>query len=252
MRSPKAVVCQPCSRPQPALLLGFCSLAMACQADPETGPSSWDKKASGPSSTPLGGAAQVSVTFDHAPRVLSLRSSPGPLQDGVVLALAVLASDPDGDVLTYSWRSSCAGVFDPPTAPATSYTPSLRDDVDACTVSVDVDDGRRGVTRSALTISTREPTLVASPSMGITVQSADRAAPGETVDFLAFASAPGNVPLLWRWTATAGVLGPQQDGSGQSQTTWTAPASMTDPCTVTVAVSTQDGGSASYDFVVRM
>jgi hypothetical protein len=63
--------------------------------------------------TPDGGEgdAQLSISFNSSPRVSALGATPTQLAVGQTTAVSVLASDPDGDSLSYSWSASCTGSW---------------------------------------------------------------------------------------------------------------------------------------------
>ena len=62
---------------------------------------------SDPSGSSLGqGATEVDVVFNAAPHVDAMVSSSGRVSSGASVTLQVVASDPDGDALGFSWSSS--------------------------------------------------------------------------------------------------------------------------------------------------
>src|SRR5207244_9486669 len=75
--------------------------------------------------------------------------------------LSAAASDPDGDPLSYSWSSDCAGSFDDASRATPKFTLASVPASQACTFTVDVLDGAGGSNHGNLTISAAGPAPVA-------------------------------------------------------------------------------------------
>ncbi|RKG52321.1 hypothetical protein D7X30_34645 [Corallococcus sp. AB011P] len=92
------------------------------------------------------GTQEVRIGFNIAPGVTSLTSSRSWLDVGQQTALAVLATDGDGDPLSYQWSATCEGSFTGASTANASFTPSALPGgaCNNCQVRVTVTDGRGG------------------------------------------------------------------------------------------------------------
>lgn len=70
---------------------------------------------------------------DHTPIIASLVTSATSIRAGDSVVLAATGADPDGDIVTYAWSSSCAGSFSAPGSASTSFTSSA---VGTCSLTV--------------------------------------------------------------------------------------------------------------------
>lgn len=105
------------------------------------------------------GAAQV-AGFNILPTIDSLTASSETISVGETSTLTVVASDVDGDALTYTWSTS-AGSFSSTTAAITTWTaPST---AGAYAISITVDDGRGGEAAASITITVEEEPAVDIP-----------------------------------------------------------------------------------------
>lgn len=87
---------------------------------------------------PEAGEAEVIADFNFPPEIVSVTAAPSPVEPGGVVDLAVTASDPDGDPLTYDWTAT-DGAFGDPTAATTTWTaPVLEGDYG---ITITVSDG---------------------------------------------------------------------------------------------------------------
>jgi outer membrane protein OmpA-like peptidoglycan-associated protein len=150
---------------------------------------------------------------------------------GESVSLTADASDPDGDVLVYTWTATggrVVGSGATVTFDTTGLTPGTY------TVTAQVDDGFGHVVDCAVTI-TVQPKPNVCPTVTL---SADKfqVSPGEVVTFTATATDPDNGPgpISYNWTSTAGSL----QGSGNVVTLDTT--GLEGSITVTVTVSDTD------------
>jgi|GEM_PF-3144221 len=102
------------------------------------------------------GSAELELVFNHAPVVEGVVPSPTRIDAGEATALTVTVSDPDGDPLAFAWTASCDGTFDDAEALTPTFTLVTADGA-ACTLTVEVRDGRGGVTEASVTITTGSP-----------------------------------------------------------------------------------------------
>jgi len=197
--------------------------------------------------------AKVDLIFNAAPRVTSMSSSVGVVDSNSPVILQVIASDADGDALSFMWKSSCPGAFDrTDLAQVTFSTGVLPVGEVTCSFEVEVSDGRGGTAKGTLSLSTAQPVIDVAPAIGIVDQSTDLAEAEEVVSLHATASDPEGEAITWTWTASDGTLLDQADQAGTSEVHWKAPARPGQRCTITVTVTDPEGASTSFDFAVRV
>jgi hypothetical protein len=103
-----------------------------------------------------GGTASATVdvvvanvpTVNRAPTVEEAITGAGPVLAGDTLDLSIGATDPDGDILTYSWTTEPAGTFTNPGSAATQWRSGDLATATTYTLEVTVSDGTESVTRS--------------------------------------------------------------------------------------------------------
>lgn len=115
---------------------------------------------------PKGGSAEVSISFNHAPRVSNMLSDLGRLDVGDQAQLRVVADDPDGDFLAYEWATECKGTFDHPNSATPTFALVAIPPSGSCDLVVRVTDGRGGENHGTLTLGAGAPPpiVVADPS----------------------------------------------------------------------------------------
>jgi 2',3'-cyclic-nucleotide 2'-phosphodiesterase/3'-nucleotidase len=112
--------------------------------------------------TPAAATVVAIVDLNSAPSVTSVTAAP--IVAGGPVSVTALASDVDGDPLTFgAWTASCQGSFTPAvTAPgpaagsassSTTFTVGAGQTTGSCTLSVTVSDGRGGTNSGSLTFS---------------------------------------------------------------------------------------------------
>lgn len=195
------------------------------------------------------GSASVVVTINSAPQVTSLSASPASVGSTPVI-LSVVASDADGDNLNYQWSSSCPGTFNRSNANPATFRPAAASS-GACTLSVEVSDGRGGKGGGVVVLSSTKPVVNVAPQMGITYQTSDQASPAGSVLLHAEAADPEGQPLTWTWTASAGTLSNQADSINASSATFNAAQTSGVASTITVTATDPLGASSSFAFHVR-
>ncbi len=146
--------------------------------------------------------------------------------------IVCIASDQDGDALSYNWSTSGgsisgAGAAVNWTAPGSPGSHNI---------TVTVTDGRGGESTEQRTIEVRANS---APTIGTLVADADWTLPSGTVRVTCTASDPDGDQLSYEWTATAGLI----SGAGDAAN-WTAPQEV-GIHNVTVVVKDGHGSSAA-------
>ena len=220
------------------------------------------------------GGARVSVVFNGAPVINVLTADPAQISvDGPTSGvMAVQATDPENDTLSYSWTvpsaSPCTVQFATPTEPSTLFTVSgTAAGTTSCTFLVAVSDGYwpgtsfvKNVSTASLTLAATHPVVAQTPPVfGIAYQSRDIATGGSLVTFAAMASDPAGGQLSFVWSASsasAPVAGDPVamglDPAFATAATWTAPDGAENAASdVVVTVSATSAASnlqSSFNF----
>ncbi|RKG78754.1 kelch-like protein [Corallococcus exercitus] len=199
------------------------------------------------------GEAELSISFNSSPQVSSITATATRLAVGQMTTVSALATDLDGDSLTYAWSASCAGTWADASSSTAGFTPSLLPAAacNNCRLTVSVSDGRGGHNTGtvALCVSTTPPSNPLAPVVLRSYRSSDTASPGEVLTFEVAASDPQGSALTFSWGATAGTPGTPTGDSTHSRITWTAP-----PCldvaapAITVTVTNAFGLAATESF----
>jgi len=196
------------------------------------------------------GQADVNVRFNTWPVVTDLVAAPSYIVPGSPTSLTVTANDADGDVLAYAWTSSCVKAVFSATADATAVTLPVGATDTSCDLIVTVSDGKGGSTTGQTTLPVGKPVAVQAPSITDSAQSASVVDVSGTVTFAVDATDAQGSALIFAWTATAGVLANQINGTNSSRVTWTAPATEKTTFTVSVIATNALGASTQFDFAV--
>ena len=200
------------------------------------------------------------VPFANSPPLVhSIVVSHHAAAPGQAVALAVSATDADGDALAYAWAASAGGFDD-----AASSTPvwTAPADLGSHTLSVTVNDGRGGQRTVTFRISVRASAARGAASLVITVNTwpeiaqaratPSRVAAGEPTALVLEASDSDGDALSYQWSDGGGECAGAFDDATLATPTWTAPAAApTDPaCRLTAVVSDGRGGSNTGSVVV--
>jgi hypothetical protein len=238
-----------------AMVLGLPLLVLSLGCDgssassPPPAEMSRSQVASEGSGNPQKDNAEVVVVFNSAPKVTSMLSSSGQLNENTPVTLRAIATDPDGDTLGFAWQSSCSGTFDRADLAQVTFTANaLPAETVDCVFEVAVRDARGGAAKGTLSLSTVPLRINIAPAFGMVAQSTGVAAPDEVVTFHATATDPEGQAITWTWKASAGALSDQVDDRGASSVLWKAATNTGAPCTITVTATDPEGASQSYTF----
>jgi hypothetical protein len=219
------------------------------------------------------GGANVSAVFNGAPVINGFTADPAQISSGGQTsgAVAVLATDPENDPLSYAWAmapaSLCAVELTTPAEASTKFTITNTAGATSCTFLVAVSDGYwpatnlvRNVSTASLTLAVTHPLVARTPPMfGIAYQSDSSATGGRPVTFAAIASDPADGKLSFAWSASSGAAPVAADpvSLGLDRTfstaaTWTAPdgaeKSTTDLIVTVNATSSASNLQSSFSF----
>ena len=197
------------------------------------------------------GQASLTVDLNTWPVVTNMVAAPSYLVLGQPTKLTAVASDSDGDPLTYAWTSTCAaGTFSAAAGSATTFTLPAGDTDVSCAFSVAISDGRGGSTSGQVTLPVGAPAAVSSPVITSSSQSPNAVTPGMNVTFQVTASDPQVSALTFTWIAASGTVSGQTNSANSSQITWTAPAGASSTSTVSAVATDAHGLSVELDFPV--
>ena len=166
------------------------------------------------------------------PVIISLE----PDAEGVIplgsVQVVCIASDPDGDELSYEWSAS-AGEVSGDGDTATWTAPASEG---SYSVAVEVTDGLGGEVMDYVTIAVRTNN---PPTITSLTADADQTTPSGSVQVTCAASDPDEDELTYEWIATAGSI----SGAG-AVVSWTAPQEV-GTYSITVVVKDGFGGEAT-------
>ncbi len=174
----------------------------------------------------------VSTIGNSAPVINGFSTSPNPVVQGGLMAIAVTAADPDGDTLSYAWQASNGWTIS--TGKGTSgvtVTAPAQYGVSG-TVTVTVDDGQGDTASLSIPVSTYFeffPTITISPNPVIT-----------STTFTCNGYTPINDSLIFNWNVD-GI--PLTTATGNNAF-WSSPG-IPGSYTVNVAVSDGNGSSVA-------
>ncbi|ATB30169.1 Kelch repeat-containing protein [Melittangium boletus] len=202
------------------------------------------------------GGAAVDISLNTWPQVSTVNALPSAVRVGEPTSVTAVASDVDGDALTYLWNSSCKGTFGNAHAAATTFTPSEQPSGETCancTLSVRVEDGRGGHTTGSFAFCVGDkPTARFPPEIVETFQSVASAKAGGSVVFRVKAEDPQASALTFSWSASVGLISTPSSTSNTSDVVWRAPACTPtgDAAVISMTVKNALGLSASTSFQV--
>jgi hypothetical protein len=100
------------------------------------------------------GEADIGIEFNTWPVISELVPTPTRVDVGESTSLSLVATDPDGDPLTFVWTANCAGSFDDAATEDPSFTIAQDNGGADCALSVSVSDGRGGTTKGTIAVQT--------------------------------------------------------------------------------------------------
>ncbi len=203
------------------------------------------------------GDADVTALLNHAPAIQSLGAEEGRVAAGASTKVSVVATDADGDPLTYKWSSGdplCNGTFASDNAATVTWTaPAAKPFSGSCTLFVVVSDNNGAKQNGFLTINVDEPTNPGTTTQQVSfkpmTQSEIQAATGQQVTFKVVMENPASESLRYVWRASGGALGTAVDSNTQSEVSWTMP-STGDAMTIDVDVVLNDGTLLNHQFQI--
>jgi len=157
-------------------------------------------------------AVSLPVAGNHPPTISFITANPRNTAVGVPISLECLASDPDGDVLSFEW--SGGGTFATASAATTQWSaPSPASYMLECTVS----DGK-GYQDSGQINVVVSPGPPNQPPVIVSITANPTSVlPAETVDLSCYATDPDDASLVYQWSG-GGVFA----DAGQAITTWSS------------------------------
>lgn len=141
------------------------------------------------------GTLGVVALVNQWPDVRHVTVAQAQLAPGASTAVAVDAVDPDGDPLSYEWRSDCGGSFlNGSLAAATFVAPTT---AGTCRVAVTVRDGRGGVNDGSwVDLVVKPPPSAHAPDFTVLAQTPSNPSNGQDVFFYVLAENPATHALL--------------------------------------------------------
>ncbi|EIE01053.1 FG-GAP repeat protein [Leptospira licerasiae] len=199
------------------------------------------------------GYGSINVGSNSSPFVSNVISDPTSIPPGASTNISLTAFDPDGDTISYSWGSSCAGSFDNANAQDPVFTASPSASLGPCTLSVSLSDGNGGSNLGNFTIQiSQTQTVNLAPQILSSFQTALALDPSGNMLFRVTATDPENTPLSFSWNSSSGVVGtPTNTINGNlttSEMVWTAPTCGSN-LQVSVTVTDGDGNSANLNYL---
>ncbi|OJH34865.1 Ig-like domain-containing protein [Cystobacter ferrugineus] len=195
-------------------------------------------------------SAPVSITVlaaNRAPSLGPVTTTHQTLDEGSTASLAVTATDPDGDTLTYTWTQSPfapLGTFAEGSNATPSWTAPFISRDTAFLLKVTVSDGRGGSTQGTVSVTVvNVPALNQAPSVDLDINvDPEGIVAGETVPLFISARDPDGDPLTYSWTTEppgAGVFTSPEQASAE----WRS-GELKEPATYKLKVTVSDGTSS--------
>jgi hypothetical protein len=183
----------------------------------------------------------VDVRLNRPPVIERLSAESTSVRPGEDIAIECVASDPEGDELSYHWSAS-SGIILGEGSRVTWIAPNAPG---TYVITVEVSDGRDTVSSPKLLrleVRPNEPPIIDSLTAEETTVLL-----GRSTVIRCEASDPDGDELTYRWTATGGEL----SGEG-AEVTWTALGGCGDRVTISVSVTDGYGGETSEKMTIRV
>ncbi|GBF40483.1 FG-GAP repeat protein [Leptospira johnsonii] len=199
------------------------------------------------------GYGSINVGSNSSPFVTNIISDPSSIAPGASTNISLTAFDPDGNTISYSWSSSCAGSFDDANAQNPVFTASSSASLGPCTLSVSLSDGNGGSNLGYFTIQiSQTQTVNLAPQILSSFQTGLALDPSGTMVFRVTATDPENTPVSFAWNSSSGTVGtPTNTINGNlttSEIVWTAPTCGSN-LQVSVTVTDGDGNSVNLNYL---
>jgi hypothetical protein len=154
------------------------------------------------------------ITANHRPAITSLMPEPDRVLLGGTCQISCIATDADGDQLSYNWSAS-AGEINGQGATITWKAPGTEG---SYTVKATVSDGRGGevMNQVIITVRANRPPVIAS-----LIASEDWTLPSGSLNVTCTVSDPDHDELNYQWSTTGGNI----TGAG-AVVNWTAPRKL--------------------------
>ena len=186
--------------------------------------------------------AVVASAADRPPVITSTpATNPIPVFDNY--QYQVVATDPDGDALTYSLDNSPAGMSLDPSAGLFTWTPN-QSQTGSFPITLNVSDGRGGVVQQTFTLTVVAAGSATDHAPTISSEPTQPAVVGQTWQYQVVASDPDDDALSYSLTTAPTGMAISATGL----VTWTAASSGSNP--VAISVSDGRGQSATQSFML--
>jgi len=194
-----------------------------------------------------GSSAPVDPEPNRAPTLTQVTAERDSLDEGSNTSLSVLASDPDGDPLTYTWTQSPfapLGAFNDETGATRTWTAPLLSRDTAFVLNVTVSDGKGGTAQGSVQVRVKNvAALNQSPSVYADISvGSSRIIPGDFVPLFIGASDPDGDPLTYVWSTEPEGVGAFTNPT-RASAEWWVPESGT-AASYSLRVTVSDGTSA--------
>jgi len=199
------------------------------------------------------GTIPIVVGINNYPEVISIGADPARLAPGETTSLFIVASDPDGDSLSYLWTATCDGSFNDATSSSPQFSVASSASLGDCTMQVQVSDGSLTTQGSVLIHILNEAESNNGPEIISSFQSSVEAGPGGTVVLIIKAKDPEGNALGFTWNASIGTFSDESittiTNGYEGRVTWTAPASFGDSVVITADVTDDKGVKTTVTFL---
>ncbi|MCY1035076.1 Ig-like domain-containing protein [Corallococcus sp. BB11-1] len=186
------------------------------------------------------------LVVNKPPTVSTPTATPAtPIDEQQSVALAVNATDLDGDTLTYAWEQvtpgTPRGTFSAPASAQTSWKAPDVLSSGTYTLRVTVTDGKGGSTQATVDVAVQK--VNQPPTVNATLSGPATLLAGATGTFTVTASDPDGDPLTFAWSQTAPASkGTWVGGATGASAQWFSPEVATGT-SFTLSVSVTDGAS---------